>query len=100
MTSTATIDLAPRCAALDILESMAAETHTRRQTMTTLRSLYDAMIARAPETVDRDGQWRDDLPTFGGDEPADTQEIWSWDATHLLVGACADELEIVSRSDW
>lgn len=25
-----------------------------------------------------------DLPTFGGDAPADTREIWSWDAARLL----------------
>jgi hypothetical protein len=26
------------------------------------------------------------LPTFGGDAPDDTAEVWSWDATSLLVG--------------
>jgi hypothetical protein len=26
-----------------------------------------------------------DLPTFGGDEPDSTSEIFSWDATHFLV---------------
>lgn len=37
------------------------------------------------------------LPTFGGEEPADTDEIWSWDADSLLVGSCASELEIIPR---
>jgi len=36
------------------------------------------------------------LPTFGGREPNDTAEVWSWDATHLLVGD-QQELEIVPR---
>jgi hypothetical protein len=29
------------------------------------------------------------LPTFGGKAPADTTEVLSWDATHLLVGDSA-----------
>ena len=40
-----------------------------------------------------------DLQTFGGDEPASTAEVWSWDADSLLVGTCADDLEIVSRAE-
>ena len=39
----------------------------------------------------------DDLPTFGGVEPEDTSEIWSWDETRLLVGTCCADLEIVNR---
>ncbi len=38
-----------------------------------------------------------DLPVFGGDEPADTAGVWSWDAMRLLVGSSADELMIVPR---
>ena len=40
------------------------------------------------------------IPTFGGDAPSDTSEIWSWDEEHLLIGACSDEYEIVTREDW
>lgn len=40
------------------------------------------------------------LPTFGGDEPADTTEIWSWDETRLLVGESAATLQIVNRADY
>ncbi len=25
------------------------------------------------------------LPTFGGNEPQDTTEVWSWNETHMLV---------------
>lgn len=39
------------------------------------------------------------LPTFGGAEPQDTVEIWSWDATRLLVGYCAADLAIVDRAE-
>jgi len=45
-----------------------------------------------------DVEW-DNLPTFGGEEPDDTSEIWSWDKDSLLVGRCADELEIIPRDD-
>ena len=36
------------------------------------------------------------LPTFGGNEPKDTQGVWSWDATHMIVGTGSD-YEIVDR---
>lgn len=39
-----------------------------------------------------------ELPTFGGDEPERTEGVWSWDATHLLVGTCADDMRIVRRA--
>ena len=42
----------------------------------------------------------DNLPTFGGDEPKDTLEVWSWDETRLLVGTCLADLEIVDRAEW
>lgn len=41
-----------------------------------------------------------DMPTFGGDEPANTDGVWSWDATRLLVGANTAELRIVTRDAW
>lgn len=28
-----------------------------------------------------------DLPVFGGNEPHDTTEVWSWDANRKIVGA-------------
>lgn len=39
------------------------------------------------------------LPTFGGEEPHNTVGVWSWDATRLLVGTCADDLKIVDRAE-
>lgn len=37
------------------------------------------------------------LPKFGGDEPASTVEIWSWDENHLLIGRSSDDFEVVPR---
>ena len=58
-----------------------------------LDELFDALewgeqFARADWT---------DLPIFGGEEPDDTSEVWSWDETRLLVGTCADDIEIINR---
>lgn len=64
----------------------------------TLRELLEVLRESrmlAPEY--RDAVDWGSLPLFGGPEPADTQGVWSWDETHLLVGTCANDLEIVSR---
>lgn len=39
------------------------------------------------------------LQTFGGDEPASTSGMWSWDADSLIVGTCAADIKIVSRAE-
>jgi len=36
------------------------------------------------ETGEQDHVDMTDLPTFGGDEPRDTSNTWSWDATHQV----------------
>lgn len=41
-----------------------------------------------------------ELPTFGGAEPSDTRGVWSWDDESLLVGSCADDLEVVDRAGF
>jgi hypothetical protein len=67
-------------------------------TITTLDDLY-RVLTQEPnthETADRYGLPRDahrdaidltSLPTFGGQEPARTEAVFSWDATRLLVYA-------------
>lgn len=60
-----------------------------------LDSLLDTVLA---------GQFDDDamtsLPTFGGDEPASTHGVWSWDATRLLVSVNdARRFAIIDRDD-
>ena len=70
---------------------------SRRQTLPprTLDALLRDLRSGAyvPAT---DAAWAD-LPTYGGPEPTDTAEIWSWDATRLLVGTCRDDLRLVPR---
>ena len=46
---------------------------------------------------DVDTPW-DRLPVFGGSTPDCTNRVWSWDDNRLLVGTCADDLVIVTRS--
>ena len=40
------------------------------------------------------------LPDFGGEEPRNTSEIWSWDNDNLLVGTCSEDFRICSRKEW
>ena len=39
------------------------------------------------------------LPTFGGEPPADTQGVWSWDADRMIVGRSHNELRLVRREE-
>ena len=68
-----------------------------------LRDMQDTCSPRtdAGEGIEqRFGIVLSELPTFGGDEPSDTCEVWSWDETRLLVGngPCSG-WAVVSRSD-
>ena len=40
------------------------------------------------------------VPSFGGDEPAPAEEIWSWDEHRLLVGYGLATLEIIERGHF
>jgi hypothetical protein len=73
-----------------------------------LRELLDA--ARIEFRAYLDARWQgvegierfdyeNETPTFGGSEPADTREVWSWDETHLIVGAGVDVWRIVPRDN-
>lgn len=59
-----------------------------------LRDLRDALANYGAHDPDFDD---DTIPTFGGAEPVDTEETWSWDASSLLMGACFGDLKIVPR---
>ena len=78
--------------------------------ITTLDQLLDVLTtepnsyetARAyglPESAHDDGVDWTSLPAYGGPEPRHTECVWSWDETRLLVGTCADDLQIVPRDD-
>ncbi len=57
----------------------------------TLDELFEEM-----RTSDENTKW-DNLPTFGGVEPEDTTETWSWDADRKIAGTCPFDIEIVNR---
>lgn len=63
------------------------------QNATSLDELLAAL--RSHDTRDAD---LSDLPAFGGETPARTEGVWSWDEDRLLVGE--GELEIVTRAAW
>lgn len=66
-------------------------------TITNLAELYNAMRSNDEATLDQHGQWRSDLPTFGGPTPDCTFSVWSWDHDRIIIGSCRDDLEIVAR---
>lgn len=68
------------------------EIHIDRSNAPTLDQLFASLKDRAQEL-------HDDLPTFGGEAPARTDGVWSWDATRAIVGECVDDLQIVPRDD-
>lgn len=57
----------------------------------TLDELYRAIVAGDRKLDDR-------LPTFGGDD-IDEVGVWSWDATRIMAGTCADDLTLDLRTD-
>jgi hypothetical protein len=75
------------------------ETLDPRIAVAAARTLGELLTALRADDDDRLVDWTD-LPSFGGDDPANTHQVWSVDPTHLLVGTCADDLEIVSRRYW
>lgn len=53
-----------------------------------------------PATTLREERRMTELPTFGGEEPQDTDRVWSWDETRLLVGTGSADFKIVARAEW
>ncbi len=66
--------------------------------MENIKTLTDLLeyLASLTEEANNRVDWSA-LPLFGGDEPKDTELVWSWDVNNLLVGTCRDDLEIVPR---
>lgn len=80
-------------------DKMNTENTTAMDNATSLEMLLEEMKNyQAPENSNGD-EWCN-LPTFGGIEPNDTQEVWSWDEKRLIVGTCRDDIEIINREDW
>ena len=55
---------------------------------------YDDDETKIDEVADLPG-----LPTFGGDEPENTDGIWSWDADNLICNG-SQGFVIESRADY
>ena len=62
-----------------------------------LKQLYKRMKERHPATLDGQGEWRSDLPAFGGTEPEVEGKVWSWDEEHYIKGTGPGDLELVNR---
>ena len=55
-----------------------------------------------PDAIGDDVVQRADLcslPNFGGEWPADTLGVWSWDEDHVLVGTCIEDMKIEAREE-
>ena len=58
-----------------------------------LGALCDALNEKEKEICDRypfvdeiESYFKlSELPTFGGTDPSDTEDVWSWDEDHLLM---------------
>jgi hypothetical protein len=59
-----------------------------------LDELFDLMQANAKQL----GDWTD-LPVFSDKEVKNPYHIWSWDDTRLIYGTCADDIQIIARTD-
>jgi hypothetical protein len=62
-----------------------------------LNELLEIMQLEITPDDSNNNEW-ENLPTFGGEEPKDTGEIWSWDKTRLIVGTCKNDIEIIDRN--
>lgn len=81
------------------LEKILEEDHYTVEAIYTLDDLLEYLKESDAEDLDALNCWNK-IPTFGGDMPDDTTHVWSWDEEHLLIGACSDEYEIVTREEW
>lgn len=65
---------------------------------TNLDDLLDVLRNQPEELTLAEERLLASLPTFGGESPSNTDDVWSWDARRLLVGDSQDDMRIVSRS--
>jgi len=81
--------------------------------VTTLEELLSAIMTAYATINDKPGEYRDidsalreeyqihleELPTFGGEEPADTCDIYSWDENRYMINE-GNGFKFVSREEW
>lgn len=66
-----------------------------------LDDLYQKMLKDHPSVMDKYGNaWSSDLPNFGGEEPGDTDGVWSWDEKRLIIGEFSGDLAIITREEF
>jgi hypothetical protein len=78
-----TTSLDELCAILNDLGDAIASTQSSGEDAADLIHAYSLAVESAP--------------TFGGDEPHDTNGIWSWDESRLLVGGGWGGLQVIDR---
>lgn len=78
----------------DVLLAIEAEITEARRIANGTEAEYSASQDRIDLRVNVE-----DLPTFGGEAPADTRGVWSWDEAGLLVGDGGD-WRILPRQGW
>lgn len=64
---------------MNVMQSKVNASQSLDELCNILNGFVPANGERLEDLVDLPG-----LPTFGGDVPIDTREIWSWDASSLL----------------
>ncbi len=63
-----------------------------------IESLEDLAAVLSGAEVSEDSEYPlEDLPTFGGEEPEDAHEIYSWDAERMLIYDGIDGFVIEER---
>lgn len=71
-----------------------------------LGELLQYLNTLSAEEIECRGDDMASLPTFGGEAPADTAKVWSWDTASLLVsgpgqeGCAGPGYKIVDREEW
>jgi hypothetical protein len=64
-----------------------------------LKELFEMMQEDDEQLGKLYGDWSS-LPTFGGEAPENTIQIWSWDEKNLIIGTCSKDIKIVSRDEY
>ena len=94
------VNRAIREAAIDSAVDTLSKAVTEAESLDELLDALQELDELTQDVLDRDEHNNiTDLPTFGGTEPSDTDGIWSWDESRLLVGTCIDDMVIEDRED-
>ena len=76
---------------IEIIDNEAID-RTAEMAAGNLRQLFDAVKAGGAALHTQ-------MRNFGGTEPQNTCEVWSWDEAHLMVGYDVQSLRLLNRDD-